>query len=152
MAHRRDEFVLQSLQALALGGIAQRSQNPARLDLAFDEIVLSAFLQGLLGQRFVVQARQHHEGTDGRGGVGPPYRSQSLCIGQSQVEQDNVDRMLRKILLGRTHASHVRQFCVVRALIVEHFAEQTGVSGIIFDQENCFDRFRLIRFASAEAT
>ena len=41
------------------------------------------------------------------------------------------------------HALHVRQFGVVRALLVEHLAEQTGVSGVIFDQENCLDRFHV---------
>src|SRR6266403_1929769 len=46
--------------ALALDGIAQGSQKPPRVDLAFDEIVLRAFLQGLRGQRLVVQARQYH--------------------------------------------------------------------------------------------
>ena len=48
----------------------------------------------------------------------------------------------RKMLLGRAHAVHMRQFDVMRAVFVEHFAEQTGVSEIIFDQENCFDQFR----------
>ena len=36
-------------QELALHGMAQGSQKPARLDLAFDEIVFRAFLQGLYG-------------------------------------------------------------------------------------------------------
>ena len=46
-----------------------------------------------------------------------------------------------KVLLGRAHAIHVRHFGVMRAVIAEHFAEQSDVSGIIFDQENCFDQF-----------
>jgi len=45
--------------------------------------------------------------------------------------------MLHKILLGRTHAIHMRHFRIMRALIIEHLTEQTGVSGIIFDQKNC---------------
>ena len=110
MAHRRDEFVLQSLQALAFRGIAQRPQKAALLDLAFDEIVLCALLERLLGHGFIVQAREHHEGNTGRRGVGPPYRPQPLCIRQPRVEQDDVDRMLRKMPLGRAHAIHVRQF------------------------------------------
>ena len=71
----------------------------------------------------------------------PPYRFQSLRIGQPQVEQDDVDRMLRKMLLGLAHASDVRQLSVVRALLVEHLAEQAGVAGVVFDQQNRFDRF-----------
>ena len=39
------------------------------------------------------------------------------------------DRMFRKMRLGRTHALHVR------TLLVEHFAKQASMSGIIFDQE-----------------
>src|ERR1700674_3517985 len=93
---------------LALDGIAQGSQKPARLDLALDEIVLRAFLQGLCGHRFVVQARQHHQGDAGRGCVGPPYRSQSLCIGQPQVEQDNVYRIRDKMTHRLLHGFKVR--------------------------------------------
>ena len=69
-----------------------------------------------------------------------PYRYQSLRIGQPQIEQDNVKHTPRKMLLGLAHASHVRQFSVVRAFI-EPLAEQTGVSGVVFDQEDRFDRF-----------
>ena len=74
--------------------------------------------------------------------MGAAYRSQSLRIRQPRVEQDDIDRMLAKVLLGRTHAIHVLQFGVMRAVIAKHFSEQSDVSGIIFDQENCFDQFR----------
>src|SRR6202011_5562044 len=69
------------------------------------------------------------------------YRSQSLNIGQTQVEQDNVKRPLRKELLGVAHALHMREFGVVRALLAEHLAEQTGVSRAVFDQQKYFDGF-----------
>ena len=38
-----------AFHGLALDGVAQRPQQPARLDLALDEIVLCALLQGLQG-------------------------------------------------------------------------------------------------------
>ena len=47
-----------------------------------------------------------------------------------------------KMLLGRAHAIDVRHFGVVRAVIIEHFTEQTSVSGIILDQENLLHQFR----------
>jgi hypothetical protein len=102
---------------------------------------LGAFLQGLRGQRLVVQACQHQQRHARRRGVAPAYRFQSLCIGQPQVEQDDVDGVLRKVLLGLSHALHVRQFDVARALLPEHPAQQPGVSGVIFDQEKSRDRF-----------
>ena len=93
--------------SLALDGIAQGSQKSARFDLAharcylaLDEIVLRALLQGLRGQHLVVQPRQHHQRDAGRGCVRPPHRFQSLRIGQPEVEQDDINRMLRKMLLG----------------------------------------------------
>src|ERR1700685_3099830 len=141
MAYRRDEFILQPLQALALGGIAERPQKPACLDLAFDEIVRCAFLQGLFGHRLVVQASEHHERYTWCRGVGPPYRTQPLCIGQPKVQQYHVDDTLRKIHLSLAHALHMRQFDVVRILLAEHLSEQTSVPKIIFDQKNCVDQF-----------
>ena len=97
---------------------------------------MRALLQGLCGQRLVVQSGQHHQGDAGRDGVGPPYRSQSVSIGQPQVEQDDVDRMLRQVLLGLSHALHVGQFGCCEPLLVEHLAQQTGVSRVVFDQKN----------------
>ena len=75
----------------------------------------------------------------GRGCMSPPDRFQSLCIGQPQVKYDNVNCMGRKMLLGLTHGFCVRQFGLVRALILERLAEQAGVSEVIFDQQKCFD-------------
>ena len=131
-----------TFHGLALDGVAQRPQQPALLDLALDEIVLRAQLERLHGQRLVVQACEHDHGDAGRSGVSPPYRFQSLCIGQTQVEQDNVDGVLRKMRLGIAHALHVRQLSVERALLVQHLADKTCVPGVIFDQEECFDQFR----------
>jgi hypothetical protein len=109
--------------------------------LAFDEIVLRALLQGLRGQHLVVQTRQHHQRDAGCGGVDPLYRFQSLRIGQPQVDQDDINRMLSKNLFGATHAFRVHQFGVAQALLSQHLAEQAGVAGVVFDQENLFDQF-----------
>ena len=62
-------------------------------------------------------------GTRGAAARGPAYRFQSLGIGQPQIEQDTVNRILRQILLGFSHARHVYQFGIVQALLVEHLAE-----------------------------
>src|ERR1700678_3465726 len=78
VAHCRNEFVLQSLQALALGRKTQSSQKPARCDLAFDKIVLLTFWRGLLAVHLVLKARKPPERDTGRGRPSPPYRSQSL--------------------------------------------------------------------------
>src|SRR5680860_278317 len=69
------------------------------------------------------------------------HTAPSPCAsGNPRSSKNNVDRVLRKMLLGLTHARHVRQFDVARALLVEHLAQQTGVSGVIFDQEQQRDR------------
>jgi hypothetical protein len=98
-------------------------------------------LQGLQAKRDVVQAGQHHQRDVGRGGVSPPNCFQSLHVGQSQVEQDNVNRMFGKIFCGVGHALDVDQFAMVRSLRDEHFADYPGISVIIFDQENFAERF-----------
>ena len=67
--------------------------------------------------------------------MSPPYRSQSLHIGQPQVEQHDVNRTLREIFLGLVHARRVHQLDVVRAELIEHLTEQTDVSGVVFDEK-----------------
>ena len=44
-------------------------------------------------------------------------------------------------VLERMSALHVDQFDFVCSVLVEHLAKQTGVSGVIFDHEEQFDRF-----------
>jgi hypothetical protein len=39
------------------------------------------------------------------------------------------------MLLGVAHAHDVRQFGVVRVLLLEHLAEQPSVAGIVFDDK-----------------
>ncbi len=85
---------------LALNGIAQGSHECVRLDLALDEIVLRALSNGLNCLRLVVQAGQQHNGDAGRDCAHPSDRLQSFWIGQSQVQQDNVNGMPCKIRLG----------------------------------------------------
>ena len=101
---------------------------------------MRAFLQGLCGQRLVVQAGQHHQRDAGRRGVRPPHGLQSLCVGQAQVEQDDVNGMLGKMITARPSLMFhdVRQLGIVRALLVEHLAEQAGVSRVVLDQEQQF--------------
>ena len=96
---------------------------------------MRAFLQGLCGQRLVVQARQHHQGDAGRGGVGAPYRSSPCASGKPRSSRMMSTACSAKMLLGLAHAIHMGQFGVVRALLVEHLAEQTGVSWVVLDQE-----------------
>ena len=109
--------------------------------MAFYEVVLRAFLQGLRGNRLVVQPSQYHQGDVGRSRVGALNRRQSLRIGQPQVQQDYIDRVLHNMLLGVSHALNMRQLSVERAFLVQHLAEKARVSGVVFDQQNSPDTF-----------
>jgi hypothetical protein len=89
--------------------------------------------------------------------VDAAYRSESLRIWQSGIEQNDVNLALAKMLLGCAHAIHVRQRGVIRAVLAKHLAEQTDISGIILDQENFFDqslplgvRLRKVRYFVVE--
>ena len=114
---------------LAFDGIAEGAQQPARLDLALDQVVLSAFTQRHGRRVLIVQTRQHDEGNVGRGSVGSSDRL------QSQVEQDQVERMGGQMLLRLSHVLDVRQLGLVRGFFVQHLPNQAGVSGVVFDQE-----------------
>ena len=119
----------------------QRSQQSGGVDLALDETALRAFLQSLFGHGLVFQAREHHQRDAGRGCADPAHRFKSLRIGQPQIEQNDLDRMLRQVRLGLGQALYVRQAGFVRPPLVEHLAERTGVCGVVFDQQNRPDRF-----------
>ncbi len=128
------------LHELALDGVAQGAPQAAGLYLSLDQVVLGAFLQRLRGQRFIVQSREHHQRNAGRGCMGPSYRTQTLGVGQPEVEQDDVDGMAGKMDLRLAHGDHVRHLDPVAPLLIEHLPEQPRVAGIVFDQEEDLGR------------
>ena len=67
--------------ALALNRIADRAQHRAQIQLAFDEIVLRAGVQGLRRQCIVVTAGHHHQWHVGRRGARHADRLDAAGIG-----------------------------------------------------------------------
>jgi len=52
---------------------------------------------------------------------------------------DGLEKAVAGRSTGRRHqALHLRQFGLVQALLVQHLAQQAGVSGVILDQEKNF--------------
>ncbi len=72
----------------------------SRLKLVLDEIVLRALVDCMNCIRFVVEAGQQHNGDVGCGCAYATDRTQSFWIGQSQVQQDNINGILSKKGLG----------------------------------------------------
>ena len=73
--------------------------------------------------------------------MGAPNRRHALYIGQAEVEQDNIDRVIAEIPLRFGHRSHDRQFRIAGSLLVKHFAQQSRVARIVFNQECAIDEF-----------
>jgi hypothetical protein len=63
-------------------------------------------------------------------------------IGQPQVKQNDVNLVLRQMLLGIRQAFHVREIGLPQALVIQHLAQQKRIARIIFDQEKYLDGFR----------
>src|ERR1700676_2434127 len=59
-----------------------------------------------------------------------------MCVRQSQVQQHHVHPAFRQMNHGFAHAQVVCQFETAGLLRTEHLAQQTGISGVIFNQEN----------------
>ena len=116
--------------------MADGPQKPMCLDLPFDEVVLRPFPQGSHCNGFVFRAREHDERNVGRRGTSAPQRFEPLGIGQSQVEQDDVNRMFRERLFGPPDVLHVHQLDVVPGELLEHLAEQTAFSEPVVNQED----------------
>jgi len=125
---------------LAVIGIAQGSQEFARFDLALDQIVLSALVHGLHGQRFASCAGEYDNRPARRGSVRLPQGIQPVRSGRLQVNHDHVNRISRKKPLGLAHAIDVKQRNCVRRLTVEHLLNQTRICWILFDQKDRFAR------------
>src|SRR5450755_2958503 len=142
MAYGRYELVLQPLEPLSLGGIAQGPQQPAAFDLTLDEVVLSAFLQGLRGKSLVVHAGEHNQRNTWCRRPRAAYRSQPFDVRQPQVKENDVDRMLGEAFYRFGHRFRDNQFGQPSPVFPQHLAKQTGVTRIVFDDEKGFDQFR----------
>ena len=66
--------------AFAFDGITQGAQKYARLDFAFDEVVLRTALQSLAGHDFVIQSGDDDDRHVRRGGTSAPHDRQSLGV------------------------------------------------------------------------
>ena len=97
------------LHGLALDRVAERPQQAARLDLALDEVVLRAFLQGLRRQR--ARRRRpvkHDQGT--RGAAACARRTASRpCARADRGRAGSCRRRAPRVLLGVGHALDVGQ-------------------------------------------
>ena len=137
---------------LAVDGMPQRSQQSAGVDLALDETALRAFLQSLFGHGLVFQAREHHQRDAVRGCAEPAHRFKSLRIGQPQIEQNDLNRMLRQVRLGLGQALHVRQFGFVRPPSSSISRSERASAGLSSTSRTVRIDSLVIRFAPDVAT
>src|ERR1700722_10208242 len=132
---------------MAFDRMAKRPGERAVFDLAFDQIVLRAFLHGFCSHPLVVQAGQHDHRDVWGDSACPPYRIETMAIRQPHVQQDNIHSTLRKMCLGFTQAQEVSQIETVWTFFAEHLAEQADISCIVFNEEN-LNRLFLHEFTS----
>ena len=66
----------------------------------------------------------------------PANRVESVAVGQSHVQQDDVRSTFRKMNLGFTHTQEVSQFETVGSLLAKHLAQQTDITCIVFNKKD----------------
>ncbi len=82
------------LRALPLNGVAHRTGKQLRMALTFDQVVLSALLHGLKGQRLITYAAQHDDRNGRIRGMNLPDRRQTKGIRQGEIQEDRVEAAL----------------------------------------------------------
>ncbi len=124
------------LHALAIDRMTKGPGKRAILYLAFDQVVLCAFLDGFGRQPFVIQTGQHHHHHIRGRCARPAQVFNTMPIGQAHVQQDNVHPSAREINLGFGHTGLVGQFEAAGFFFAEHLAQQTSIAGIVLDQKD----------------
>src|ERR1700689_5457413 len=72
----------------------------------------------------------------------PANRVESVAVGQSHVQQDDVRSTFRKMNLGFTHEQKVSQFETVGPLFAKHLAQQTDITRVVFHRKDLESFFR----------
>ena len=123
------------LADVAVHGVLQAAHQLTGVDLPLDQIVLRAVVQGICGKQLRIADGQYHQGNMRPGGAHAADGLRTVRVGQSEVQQDDIDAIARQVLFRFTHALHVCHFDLVRGLLLEHLAEQACVARVVLDQQ-----------------
>ena len=119
----------------ALDGVAERPQEPPRIDLTLDEEVLGTQLERARGEGVVIETGEHHQRDSRSYCLHPLDRVQALGIRQTEVQQHDVDAVVGEVQLRLPHRRDVRQLGTERVLAAEHLADQPGIARVVLHDQ-----------------
>jgi hypothetical protein len=124
------------LELLAHDGVADGAlhQRPVRLTL--DQEILRALFDRGHREVAVVEPGQHDDRLHRRRLLHAPDGIETVTVGQGQVEQDHIAGMAGHPVTGAAQGLDMIQYEAVVAGIAKGFADQSGIGGIVFDQQD----------------
>lgn len=120
---------------VAGGGPAGGAQDDVARDLALDQVVLGARLDGFQAQLLLRAAREHDDGRLGRGADDAADRVDAVAVGQPEVEQHAVEGVVVQHHLGGGERLRVGEGVGAHVGAVEHHHEPRPVGGVVLHHQ-----------------
>ena len=124
------------LGLLALDGVADRPDDDFGRRLSFDEVVLGAVLDGLQRQRVVFRSRQDDERQVRRRPDQAVQRLEFLGVGQAEIEQRDVIRLVREAIDGASNGCRVVEPDARGRRSLQHRLRECRLIRIVLDEED----------------
>ena len=118
---------------LAFDGVPHGARNLPAVGLAFDQVVLDAFLDRGESQAFVIGARQYHDRQVRRRMERAPEGFRPGAVGQRQVQQQHIEGCLAQARERVIQALHPGELETARADSLQGLLQQVGVGRAILD-------------------
>ena len=118
---------------LAFDGIPDGARYLPAVGLAFDQVVLNAFLDRGQPHAFVAGARQYHDRQVRRRMERPPEGFGPRAVGQRQVQQQHIEGRLAQTRERVVQALHPGELETARADSLQDLLQQVGVGRAILD-------------------
>lgn len=124
------------LRLLALDGVSDRPDDDFGRRLSLDEVVLGAVLDGLQRQRVVFRSRQDDERQVRRGADQAVQRLEFLGVGQTEIEQRDVIRLVREPIDGASNGGRVVEPDTRDRRSLQHRLRECRLIRIVLDEED----------------
>jgi len=123
-------------RARAFEGVTHRANQPARVALAFHQIILGSFVHGLKGQRLVTGTAQHDDRHLRGRRMERLKRLDAVAVRQRQVKQHQVNAAFGQPRDGPRKAPrgfHLEAFGVPFA---DEFKDEARVARVVLDEQD----------------
>ncbi len=124
------------MRLVALDGVADRPLQTGGIQLILQQVVLRVTTDRLQRRRRIGMTRQYYDGDPGGHFAHGTYDLDALTVGEPEIEEDEVRRVLGHRLAGGSKGCDADEFDPTVGIPVDVLSHQIHVARVVLDQED----------------